>query len=203
MRFLLLSSFILCMGCSHKVAHTTSKTFPENKCLDGLRPSFEKVLYNTQVDITSHHLSGLLLMKKTNGDTTRVVFTNEMGISYFDFAFTRTDFKVISCIRKLNKKIVLNQLKKIFGLVLMQGDMGAYTLTKSDPLNFYCKNSGKERTCYITDKACSELKRVEVSSGDKPKITIYQGAVLNGAADSIFVNYQTFKFDIRLKQIDR
>ena len=50
--------------------------------------------------------------------TTRIVFTNEFGNSYFDFQFTQNQFKIISIIDFLNKKPVINQLKTDLGLLV-------------------------------------------------------------------------------------
>src|SRR6478672_62505 len=108
MRLLLYSSIlILAAGCSKKISGVAS-SFKE-PCIQQAKPSFHTVLYKTSVDVTSHHLSGLLLMKNT-GDTTRIVFTSEMGLTYFDFSYIGNNFKVNYCIRKLNRKIVTNQL---------------------------------------------------------------------------------------------
>ena len=108
MRILLLSSLFFLLSCS-KTTTNSLYVGPKNACLQLLKPNIKSVLFNTQVDILNHHLSGLLLMKQLNNDTTRIVFTNEMGLKYFDFEFTSNDFNVIYCMKKLNRKIVIKQ----------------------------------------------------------------------------------------------
>lgn len=204
MRILLLSSILFLFGCSHKTTETVVNTSVHNNCLSTLKPKFESVLFNTQVDITSHHLSGLLLMKKMQGDTTRVVFTNEMGIKYFDFEFTTNNFRVVYCMRKLNKKIIINQLKKNFSLILMnKTDLNAYELVKTDTSNYYKLDYTKEQAYYITNLNCTKIEHIEIADGEKKKIVLYLKGEKNGIAEEIFINYQTFKFDINLKQIER
>lgn len=204
MRIFWLSSILFLFGCSQKATKNLVDSSVNNNCLTTLKPSFESVLYNTQVDITSHHLSGLLLMKKLEGDTTRVVFTNEMGLKYFDFEFTTNNFKVIYCMRKLNKKIIINQLKKNFSLILMnRSDLNAYQLVKTDSLKYYKLDNAKDQTYYIIDNSCSKIERIEIKDDDKKKIILFLKGEKNGIAEEIFINYQTFKFDINLKQIER
>ncbi|MDB5228965.1 MAG: hypothetical protein JWN78_3158 [Bacteroidota bacterium] len=204
MRTLLLSSLIILYGCSQKIADSFAQTVVNNSCLVNVKPKFETVLFNTQVDITSHHLTGLLLMKKMQDDTTRVVFTNEMGIKYFDFEFTENNFRVISCIRKLNKKIAINQLKKIFSLILMnKTEINSYQLIKTGTTKYFCLNGEKEQTYYITDTNCTKVMLIETTDGEKKKIIISFDGQKNGIAEDIFINYKTFKFDIHLKQIER
>jgi len=205
MRILLLSSILLIFGCSHKTSNSLVNTSVNNDCINTLKPSFESVLFNTQVDVMKHHLSGLLLMKKMQNDTIRIVFTNEMGIKYFDFEMADNDhFKVISCMKKLNKKIVINQLKKNFSLLLMnKSDLNAYQLNKTDTAKYYKLEGKKEQVYYITNIACSEILKIETADNEKKKIIITLNGRKNGMADEIFINYQTFKFDIHLKQIER
>ncbi len=203
MRILLLSSLIFLLSCSK----TTTNNFQVSKgnaCLQSLKPKIKSVLFNTQVDILNHHLSGLLLMKQLNNDTTRIVFTNEMGLKYFDFEFTSNDFKVIYCIKKLNRKILLNQLQKIFNLVLMNNnDLNGFQLAKSDSEKSYVLDNHKEQTYYITDTHCSTIFRIEILDKQTKKIIINLDAKKNGIAENINIKYQTFKFDINLKQIER
>ncbi len=203
MRILLLSSLIFLLSCSK----TTTNNFQVRKgnaCLQSLKPKIKSVLFNTQVDILNHHLSGLLLMKQLNNDTTRIVFTNEMGLKYFDFEFTSNDFKVIYCIKKLNRKILLNQLQKIFNLVLMNNnDLNGFQLAKSDSEKSYVLDNHKEQTYYITDTHCSTIFRIEILDKQTKKIIINLDAKKNGIAENINIKYQTFKFDINLKQIER
>ena len=73
--------------------------------LQKFKPAFTVALYNTTVDVMSNHLSGLLLIKKMPDSSTRVVFSNEMGLGFFDFEFAPDgSFKIYSIMKKLNKK---------------------------------------------------------------------------------------------------
>ncbi|HQY12763.1 MAG TPA: hypothetical protein PK133_11145, partial [Ferruginibacter sp.] len=77
-------------------------------------------LYSTTVDVSGNHLSGLLLVKKMPDSSTRMVFSSEMGLSFFDFEFSADgNFKVYSIIKKMNRKAVIKTLRHDFELVLM------------------------------------------------------------------------------------
>ena len=120
--FLLISSFcFLFVGCG-----TTPYTFlkvsnADTDCLNKLKPEFKTVLFNTSVDVMGNHLSGLLLMKNMPDGSTRVVFTNEMGLTLFDFEFFENEFRALHCIKKLNKPVVLRALRKDIGMILQAG----------------------------------------------------------------------------------
>src|SRR5258706_14559428 len=86
------------------------------------KPAFTVALYKTEVDIVGNHLSGLLLIKKMQDSSTRMVFSNEMGFTFFDFEFTQQrNFKVFSFTKKMNKKALIKTLRNDFELILMEG----------------------------------------------------------------------------------
>ena len=120
MRSLLLSSCLFCMlGCASVYKHLQKTTGHADDLLK-FKPAFKSALYSTSVDVTGNHLSGLLLIKKMPDSSTRLVFSNEMGFSFFDFEFSKEgEFKVHSIIKKMNKKAVIKTLRKDFELILM------------------------------------------------------------------------------------
>ncbi len=94
------------------------------KCIEKFTPQFTKVMYSAYVDVTKHHFSGILLMRLLPDGGTRIVFTNEVGVKFFDFGFgtdgTFTKFYVLD---KLNKKIVINALRNDLNLILLHPNL--------------------------------------------------------------------------------
>lgn len=203
--FFILVLILLISSCTSKMPMQFTKTRLANTCLQQLKPNIQSVIYNTQVNVVGNHLSGLLLVKKMGNDTTRILFTSETGIKFFDFQLTNSDFKVMFCIKKLNKKVVTTQLQKVFRLILMNyGNIHNYEPLATDSLKTFRLVNGKEFITYTTLNDCSQLKHIETSSNkNKPKISINLDGTKNGIADVIFIQYHTFSFDISLKQIDR
>jgi hypothetical protein len=205
MRFLALISWIVILiSCASNPYQHLITTRSRDSCLYQFRPEFKTILYNTQINIINKHLSGLLFFKSISDTVTRVVFTNEMGLKYFDFEYTSNTFNVHYCIRQLNKKKILHQLRDDIGMILLFGISGTpqQTLTLTNEL--YLKFPyGKEKLYYVLDSACTRLIRIEKASAKKKKVITNLGPYKNGLPDSIYVNYQTFRFNIRLKQIDR
>ncbi|MBI3883246.1 MAG: hypothetical protein HY305_03280, partial [Sphingobacteriales bacterium] len=121
MRYLLLSSCLLVLFSCTTVYKNLQPATGNTSNLQKFKPDFTVALYNTQVDVIGNHLSGLLLIKKMPDSITRIVFSNEMGFTFFDFEFSSTgNFKVHSIIKKMNKKAVIKTLRKDFELVLMR-----------------------------------------------------------------------------------
>lgn len=208
MRNLLLNSLVglLLLGCSKAAAPVHfQKALPDAKiCIADLKPKFTSVLYNTKVDVVGKHLSGLLLFKQMPDSTTRVVFSSEMGVNFFDFEYSAKGFKVISCMQQLNKKLVIRQLKKDIGLLFMYNCNLAevQTFSTEEELNFTFVN-GNEETYYISDLQCSNIKRIENVVDNHKKVIINMYGNKGLMPDSVMLAHQNFEFTISLKQIIR
>jgi hypothetical protein len=192
------------MGCSpayKQMQATTGNISGLNK----FKPVFTVALYNTQVEVTSHHLSGLLLIKKMPDSTTRMVFSNEIGFKFFDFEFAPGNkFKVYSVIKQMNKKAVLKTLRKDFELILMeQLDSAAVSIHMANGLLYYVFPRSKGYDYYITDIAGDKLIRMERASKRKTVVEAIMQGNTNGIPDTIGISHKTFHFTIGLKRLER
>ena len=94
MRYSALSSaaLLLCLGCARLSYPGRTPVAGDAAALRALQPKFSTTLYRTQIDVVGKHLSGLLFFKKQPDESFRVVFTNEMGLNFFDFRFADHQF---------------------------------------------------------------------------------------------------------------
>src|SRR6187399_345018 len=165
-RYLLSGSLLLFFfGCSPgymQMQTTTGNT----SGLAKFKPVFNVALYKTEVDVVGNHLSGLLLIKKMPDSSTRIVFSNEMGLTFFDFGFMADgNFKVYSVIKKMNKKAVIKTLRKDFDLILMEHlDTAAVSVRSNNGLIYYVFPQTKGYNYYITDSTGHDLVRMERAS---------------------------------------
>src|SRR3954464_7870066 len=110
MKYLRLSSVLLFIltGCA-SAYHDLQPVQSDSLCIQKFKPSFRANWYSTTVDVVGKHISGLLLFKVMPDSSTRIVFTNEVGVSFFDFEFRNAgQFKVHQVIQQLDKKPVIN-----------------------------------------------------------------------------------------------
>jgi hypothetical protein len=173
--------------------------------LQKFKPAFTVALYNTTVDVVGNHLSGLLLIKKMPDSSTRMVFSNEMGFSFFDFEFKPDgDFKVYSIMKKLNKKSVIKTLQHDFELVLMNNLNNSKAFVKTNEgLIYFIFPQNKGFNYYITNQTGSELVRMERASNKKTIVEAVMQNYQNGIPDTIGISHKTFEFNIGLKRIER
>lgn len=205
MRFLLLSSCLLLLVSCSSVYKNLEPTTGNFNHVYKFMPRFSVVLYKAQIDVTSHHLSGLLLMKVMPDSSTRIVFSNEMGVKFFDFAFLKNgSFKVYSIVQQMDKGPVIKTLMKDFDLILMrqQGSHERYML-KDNAHVYYVLPQQKGANYYITNMAGDSLLRMEKSSKRKPVAGATMMNYKNGVPDSISIDHKNFKFTIGLKKTER
>jgi hypothetical protein len=169
------------------------------------KPAFSVALYKAQVDVVGNHLSGLLLIKKMQDSSIRMVFSNEMGFKFFDFEFTADrNFKVYSLVKQMNKKAVLKTLRKDFELILMAGlDNPDVSVRTSNGLIYTIFPQTKGYNYYITDSAVDNLVGMARASNRKTVVQAIMKNYINGIPDTIGISHKTFNFTIGLKRIER
>src|SRR5690349_18031458 len=85
MKNLLLSSLLIfcLLNCSPKI-HKDYNPVSNEVVLTPVFNQTASHLYKAKIDILKYYLSGLLFIKPMSKDTFRLVFTNELGIKFFD-----------------------------------------------------------------------------------------------------------------------
>jgi hypothetical protein len=204
MRFLLLSSFV-CVMFACKSAYKTLQpiSVESGNCVQSFQPHFTRNLYKAQIDVVGNHLSGLLLIKQMPDSSTRLLFTTETGVKFFDFEMAADgNFKVHYIMKKMDKKAVIKTLRKDFELVLMKNLKGQKTFTK-DSLLYHRFIAGNDYKYYVTDTNCTELIRIEKASARKLYATIIMKNYVQGVPDTIGITHHNFEFNIGLKLIEK
>jgi hypothetical protein len=203
--YLILSSSLLIMLSCSPVHQQMQSASTDVNVLQKFRPSFTVALYNTTVDVMGNHLSGLLLIKKMPDSSTRMVFSNEMGLGFFDFEFKPDGaFKVYYIMKKLNKKSVIKTLQHDFELVLMNNlDNSKAVVKTKDGLTYFIFPQSKGFNYYITNQLGDELVRMERASNKKTIVEAVMKNYNGGIPDTIGISHKTFEFNIGLKRIER
>jgi hypothetical protein len=121
---------LLLAGCvSIKPAHIKRDASPATPQLSGITryaPPAASHMFKATLDIKKHHLTGLLIVKRmdsTSGSQNiyRVVFMNEIGMTFFDLEIQTDSFKVVSSFESLNKKALMNILETDFRILTWNG----------------------------------------------------------------------------------
>jgi hypothetical protein len=204
MRCLLFSLLLFC-GCASD--YKTLRLIPADQlCVSKLRPAgIQTSWFDASIDVIGKHISGLLLVKEMPDSSSRIVFTNEAGVKFFDFEFTEPgDFKVHHVIRQLDKKPVIRLLQNDFSLLLgIPFRTSSWQSWETANEIFYGVKQKSETAYFITGKDCASLQRVELGSKRKRKVSMRFFGNDQRQPDSIQLQHHTFAMEIILKKITR
>ena len=97
--------------------------------------------YQTHIDFKERSFSGLLLIRENADQSFRIAFVTEVGLKIFEFQFftqKKESFHLVSILSYLDRKIVINTLRRDFESLFMT--FAAYRKAKI--------SDGKIRYCY-------------------------------------------------------
>jgi len=205
MRFLQFVSIVLLLNsCTPAVYKKLQRAEGDGACIRQFRPHIERALYQASVDVAGNHLSGILLIKRMPDSSSRIVFTNEAGFTFFDFEFSGSrGFVVHSIISKMDKEAVRKTLRKDFELLLMNvaDTPAAAAVFRKEDTCYYAYNTGSDVYYYITDVRCSQLIRMERGNTRKKVVEATRGPLKDGVPESMNIRHTNFNFVIDLKRI--
>ena len=171
--FLLLISIAFFNSCVSTKNFKVEKNNAPFDVVPLLKGNYKTALYNSSIDIGEKHFSGLFYFKTFSDSSYRIVFLSQFGLNLLDLKYKNNDFTVVNCQEFLEKKVVLNTLKKNLKLLLdvphnykkkvYKNTENKSTLVKlkkrfENNYFFYSKN-GKIETIIQTNK----LKHIELN----------------------------------------
>jgi hypothetical protein len=202
-RYLLFSALLVLCACKSEYKGLQASG-SSSGCFEKLGGAVGTSWYSATIDVYGRHMSGLLFIKNTGGGNYRTVFTNEAGVSLFDFEFDSTrGFAVKRIINQLDRKPVVNTLREDFSLLLGLPFRGTHLTRLVRDNEVYHAAKQKNHTAYfITDGDCASLRRLELGSARKQKVTI---SVIGPFTqpDAIEIIHHTFDMVIKLKKIEK
>ena len=154
-------------------------------------------VYKANINVYGNELSGILIAKKINDTTHRVVFTTEFGNKLLDFEISELNFKINSIVDELNKKILISTLKKDFRLILRSDYLIKEQLEDGNS-KVYKSSDGKNFNYLYINKFDGKLYKIISASKRKEKIKIDFASEKNSVADTIVIQHYDIKLRIQL-----
>ncbi len=201
--FIYINLLLIFVGCKSEFA-SLKKVEAVSCPVEKFKPVVPFAIYQASVDVLNKHLSGLLVIKTMDDNSVHTLFQSEMGLTYFDFVWSNDNhFEVINVIKQMNKKAVINTLRKDFELMLMKNMDLSNVETLSDSTGLFNKIlKGDEIIYIVTDSDCVQLKKIMSATSRKSKVTLTMNTPSN-VPDSVNIHHEKFKFIISLKKIEQ
>lgn len=203
MRFLLTSFFaLLLFSCkSYEIKGVTKKESQEAVYKNNYFSNPETdYVYKARIEVYGNQLSGIFIAKKISDTVHRVVFTTEFGNTLFDFEMGEDSFKVNYILEDLNRKIIVNTLKKDFQL-LLKSNHKAQEVFENDEFIIYKSKDNNRYNYFFESKKDNKLIKLLHTSKTKEKVTFEFGSKSSIFAENITITHQNIKLKIELNQI--
>lgn len=196
MKNLVLSSLLLTFLCS--CASYSEKFHVSEKRIENFTPEFlinssKEKSFRMSIEAYGEIFGGIVVCKKLDPNHYRFAFLNEFGGKILDFELENQEMRVNYVMEHLDKKIILNMLRKDFNLLFNESneitqmfESDEYSVLQSKlnkrPVYYFIKNDVLEKTVMASGKKEkislqynyneTEFPDVEISHG-KLKIKIY------------------------------
>ena len=180
------------------VTNTTTTTFANPYFSD---PAKDYV-YKAKIEAFGHHFGGLFILKKTSETAHRIVFTSEFGSKFFDFTLEGHQLTTNFILPELDKKIVLNMLKKDF-MVLLQPSIVIEKAYSSKEGTVFSAKHNKDYLYYYTKDADQKLSAISVCSKRKEKVLFTFAGTQPTVAQQVTIVHKTINLSIDLDFISK
>jgi len=163
-------------------------------------------LFNTSVGIFKKGYSGLLVIKPETTGSYRIVLITEFGLKIFDMEFfPGGGFQLHYCMEAINKKYIINTLRKDFELLLKEKPSGSSSVLlkerKTGAMVLREKEGGKRFYYYIDGKTGVVTGIMKATPlGKKAKAVFY--GIAGNAPDSVILDHYNVNLNIKLDLID-
>ncbi|MGC3948596.1 MAG: hypothetical protein QM762_29540 [Chryseolinea sp.] len=205
MRYLIYSALVfLLVQCKSDYSALVPKA-QDQACVPVIPYLTTSSLYKASIDVTGHHLSGLLVIKAMADSSWRAVFTNEAGVTFIDLGFQKDgSMTVHHAIRQLNRKPVLVTLGKDFSLIIglpFQRSQISQSIAGEEV--YFQARQKKESYYFITSKDCASLRRMERGSDRKRVVSVDVTGTSYPMPSQLMLQHHTFDMQIKLNRIEK
>ncbi|MFY1045152.1 hypothetical protein [Chryseobacterium sp. GP-SGM7] len=190
--------FLLLVSCkSYQITNVKSVPNTEKTVENLYFSSNEDYIYKCQMDIYKNHVSGILILKKINETTHRVVMTSDFGNKLIDFEISENDFKLNYVLPDLDKKIVINFLKNDFQKLLKQ-KYPVHESFDNDSIKIFHSETDKSGYYLSFNKENNLLEQIIYTKNNREKIDFIFEAKKPTFAETIEIQHKDFKINIKL-----
>ena len=157
-------------------------------------------VYKAHIEVFGNNLSGILVAKKINDSVHRVALTTDFGNTLLDFELSEKDFKVNYIVSNLNRKLIVETLKKDFRLLLIKNHTVQSVFENNDDIIYKSHEDNRYTYLYQRKKDNSFYKLVNTSK-TKEKVTFTFLPKNTTFAESVLIQHQNMPLKIELNQI--
>lgn len=158
-------------------------------------------VYKAHISVYGNDFGGIFIAKRINDTTHRVAFTTEFGNKLFDFEIGNNGFKVNHILEELDRKIIVNTLRKDFTLLLKKEHKVEGMYENADFYVFKSKDA-KRFNYLFQDRKTKRLAKIVNATKAKEKVIITFVPETDKLAKNIVIDHKNIKLKIELNYIE-
>lgn len=201
MRILLTSVLFLLVGCASyptKNGFTRTQTIEQGITNPYFSDSSKDYVFKAQIEAYDKNFGGILAIKKLGEAHHRLVFITEMGNTIFDFTFKDNEFKVNKILEELDRKILINILKRDFSALILE----------TPPIDKIFKKEAKtlkigsvlnKKHYYLSENG--QLLKIIRTGSEQEKVVFSFLEINDDIAEAIEITHRNIKLKITLSAI--
>lgn len=201
MRFLLSSTLLFLVACGSYPKKQNFKEVTSEK-VEINNPYFsdpiQDYVYKADIKVFKNSFSGIFIVKKIGERHHRIVFTTEMGNKLFDFEFLGENFKINHILPKMDKKVLINVLKRDFLALIEEKPFSIKTYFKGDLRISQANLLFKKHYYRFEDGILNKIVR---TGRGKEKVTFLFSQINDKIANDIKIKHHNIKLEIYLKRL--
>ena len=157
-------------------------------------------VYKAHISVYGKEFGGIFIAKKINDSIYRTAFTTEFGNKLFDFEISDDSFRVNYILEEMDKKIIVNTLKRDFMLLLKQRHAYSSSYKSVDFEVYKSEHDNRYNYLFLGTENNRLLKLINATKG-KEKIEITYVPESDVLAKNIVIDHKNIKLKIELNFI--
>lgn len=196
--FSIISLAFLLVSCKHlKVDGKLIKTNEEKFIVPYFNVQNKDYLFSTRIKVYGNEMSGLLAVKKLGNQHKRLALLTDFGNTLIDMEFQGEQVKVNYVVEDLNRKVIINQFKRNFQLLLQSEYIVKDVYEVDEGKVFTSKFQGKKIHLHVNQN--ENLTKLVQANVFKNKNEINYFKSLEGS-DSIYFTSHQFPIEVILNE---
>ncbi|WP_310992927.1 hypothetical protein [Aequorivita marina] len=160
-------------------------------------------VYKAKIQLYRKNFGGILILKKLGPKNHRIVFTTEFGSKLFDFQFEGDSFTKHFVVKDLDKKFIINTLRKDFKLLITERAKVSAVYLKDNQRLYKTQSDGSFNFYFLDDEA-EVLQKIVNTSKTKEKVEIgFNTYEKKDIADRICIKHHNIKLTIELEKFKK
>src|SRR5690554_6538715 len=156
-------------------------------------------VYKAKIEVYTRNFGGILIIKKTDANTHRIVMTTEFGGKLMDLEYDGHTFTKNFVIDELDRKFILEVLKEDFRMLLIEKTKPIATYI-SPEAQVYKASNGNRFDFYFFGSTSGFLDKIVKTSKSKEKVTVNFSSLDGQVAEKIAIHHNNIQLKIDLEK---